>query len=258
MQHNFQQVTALLVLTSIVSGTSCLAADIRVFSGGAPKEALTLLTPEFEKQSGHKAYLSYLVISEIGQKLAAGEKPDMLIVPAPNLDALIKTGTLLPETRTVFGSLSIAMGMREGVSFPDISTPDKFRAVLLKARSIVHSNPTDTPSGAQMARVIEQLGIAEAMQQKTVHRNFLDGGAALLLNGDVDFGFYQKSAMMSVKGVAIAGLVPQSLYRLTVYGAAVMANNISPEPAKSFIKFLSDPANQKYWKQVGFDSPLGN
>ena len=258
MQNHFQHVMAVLVAASIASGASCLAADIRVFSGGAPKEALTLLTPEFEKQSGHKVHLSYLVINEIGQKLAAGEKPDMLIIPAPNLDALIKSGTLMPEPRAVLGSLSIAIGMREGATFPDISTPDKLRAVLLEARSIVHSNPKDTPSGAQMARVIEQLGIVEAMQRKTVHRNFLDGGAELLLRGEAEFGFYQKSAMMSVKGVAIAGLVPQSLYRLTIYSAAVMGNNTSPEPAKSFIKFLSDPANQKYWKQVGFDSPPGN
>ena len=229
--------TALLVAASIVIGTSCLAADIRVFSGGAPKEALALLTPEFEKQSGHKVHFSYLVISELGQKLAAGEKPDMLIVPVPNLDTLIKTGTLMPESRAVLGSVGIAMGVRQGAPFPDISTPDKLRMALLEARSVVHSNPKDTPSGAQMARVIEQLGIVEAMQRKTVHRNFLDGGAELIIKGEADFGFYPKSAMMSVKGVAVAGMMPPSLDRLTIYSAAVMADNTSPEPAKAFISF---------------------
>jgi molybdate transport system substrate-binding protein len=258
MKHNFRLVTALVAAFVVSGGTLCLAADIRVFSGGAPKEALALLTPEFEKLSGHKVHFSYLVISEIGQKLTAGEKPDMLIVPVTNLDALIKAGTLMPEPRALLGSVGIAMGVRQGAAFPDISTPDKLRKTLLEARLVVHSNPKDTPSGAQMARVIEQLGIAEAMQRKTVHRNFLDGGAELIIKGEADIGFYPKSAMMSVKGVAVAGMLPQSLDRLTIYGAATMAKNTSPEPARAFIKFLANPINQKYWEQVGFDPPPGN
>jgi molybdate transport system substrate-binding protein len=259
MKNSFRRATLLLVAASVVSGsTSCLAADIQVFSGGSPKEALALLTPEFEKQSGHKVHFNFLVISEIRKKLTAGERPDMLIVPVPNLDALINDGTLLPEPRTLLGSVGIAMGVRQGAAFPDISTPDKLRLVLLEARSVVHSNPKDTPSGAQMSRVVEQLGIFEAMQRKTVHRNFLNGGAELITKGEAELGFYPKSAMMAVKGVAIAGMLPRSLDRLTIYSAAIMASNSSPEPAKAFIKYLAHPTNQKYWKQFGFDPPAGN
>ena len=50
---------------SIVSGSTVLAADIRVMSGGAPKEVLAVLTPEFEKQTGHKVHFTYIVISQI-------------------------------------------------------------------------------------------------------------------------------------------------------------------------------------------------
>jgi molybdate transport system substrate-binding protein len=253
-----RNVLTVLFVASIVTATSCFAADIRVFSGGAPKEALALLTPEFERRSGHKVHFNFLIISEIGQKLAAGEKPDMLIVPAPNLDTLIKDSILRQEPRAVLGSVGIAMGARQGAALPDISTPDKLRMVLLDARSIVHSNPKDTPSGAQMVRVIEQLGIVEPMQRKTVHRNFLDGGAELIIKGDADFGFYPKSAMMSVKGVAVAGMLPHTLDKLTIYSAAVTAANTSPGPAQAFIKFLADPANHKYWRQVGFDPPTGS
>ena len=249
---------ALSVAASIFTATSSLAADIRVFSGGAPREALSALTQEFEKQTGHKVQFAYLVDSAIRQRLAAGENPDMVIVSVPTLDSFIKAGTLRPESRSILGTVGIAMGVRQGAAFPDISTPDKLRAVLLAARSVVHSNPKDTPSGAQMARVFEQLGIVEAMQRKTVHHNFLDGGAELILKGEADVGFYPQSAMMSVKGVAVAGTLPQSLDRLTIYSAAVMATNASPGPAQAFIKFLADPANHKYWKQAGFGPPTGS
>ena len=250
--------TAMLLATSIVTATSGFAADIRVFSTGAPREALIVLTPEFEKQTGHKVEFNFLVVSAMRQKLAAGEKPDMVILPVQELDALIKAGTLSSEPRPLLGSVGIAMGVRQGAALPDISTPDKFRQVLLDARSVVHSNPKDTQSGAQMARVVEQLGIGEAMQRKTVHRNFLDGGAELIIKGEADFGFWPKSAMMSVKGVTVAGMLPQALDRLAIVGAAVMAANTSPEPAKSFIKFLADPANHRHWKQAGYEPPAGN
>jgi molybdate transport system substrate-binding protein len=247
---------ALSVAAAIVTATSCLASDIRVFSAGAPREALAVLTPEFEQQTGHKVRFTFLVPSEIRQKLAAGEKPDMVIVPVPNLDTLIKAGTLKSEPRQVLGSIGIAMVMREGAALPDISTPDKFQKVLLDARSVVYANPKDTPSGAHIARVIEQLGIAEAMQRKTVHRNVLDGGVELITKGEADFGLYQLSAVISVKGIAVAGMLPQALQMLTIFGAAVMADNASPEPAQAFIKFLADPANHKHWKQAGF-APAG-
>ena len=256
-KHN-AYVVMLSVAASIFATTSSYAADIRVFSGGAPREVLSVLTREFENLTSHKVQFAYLVDSAIRQRLAAGENPDMLIVSLPTLDAFIKAGTLRPESRSILGTVGIAIGVRQGAALPDISMPDKLRTVLLAARSVVHSNPKDTPSGAQMARVFEQLGIVEAMQRKTVHRNFLDGGAELILKGEADFGFYPQSAMMSVKGVTVAGTLPQALDRLTIYSAAVMATNTSPEPTQAFIKFLADPANQKHWKQAGFGPPVGN
>ena len=257
MFRRIAYLAALSVATSIAT-TACFASDILVLSGGAPREALRALSPEFEKLTGHKVKFTFVVDSVIREKLAAGEIPDMVIVPATTLESLIKAGTLKSELRPVLGTVGIAMGVRQGAASPDISTPDKLKAVLLGARSIVHSNPNDTPSGAQMARVFEQLGIVEAMKAKTVYRNFLDGGAELIIKGEADFGFYPHSAVMSAKGVTVAGTIPKSLDRLTVYTAAVMSANASPEPAEAFIKFLSDPANHQYWRRSGFEPPTGS
>ena len=44
-----------LCLAALLSGigSAAVAADIQVMSGGAPKEVLAVLTPMFEKQTGH-------------------------------------------------------------------------------------------------------------------------------------------------------------------------------------------------------------
>src|SRR5882724_9138095 len=103
-----------------ISGSTILAADIHVMSGGAPKEVLGVLTPEFEKQTGHKVHFTYIVISAMQQKLAAGEKPDMVLMPVPAIEARIKDGVFRGDAWAKFGTVSVGMVVREGAAKPDI------------------------------------------------------------------------------------------------------------------------------------------
>lgn len=231
-------------------------AEIQVYSGGAPKEALAVLTPEFEAKAGHRVKYTYAVISEIQKKLAAGEKPDMVFMPTPAVDALVKAGTLRAQPRAVMGSVGIGVIVREGTPHPDISAPEHFRAALLNARSVVHANPAATPSGAHLGRITEQLGIAAALEGKRTFSNALDGGVDMITRGEAEIGIYPVSEVIAVKGIALVGLLPPALQSLIVYEAAVLTANAAPEPAGALIAFLSEPANRPRWKQAGFDPPL--
>ena len=148
------------------------------------------------------------------------------------------------------GSVGIALVVREGAPKPDISTPEKLRKVLLDARKIVHSRPGDTPSGKFLIEVFQDLGVTEEMKPKVVYHNVVDGGTELIIRGDVDFGLYPASAMIPIKGVAVAGLLPREVQRVTVFSAGIMMDNPSPEPAMAFIRFLIDPAHQEPWKRA--------
>ena len=128
-------------------------ADINVYSGGAPKEALIVLTPQFEQRTGHEVKYTYAVICEMQKKLAAGETPDMVFMPVRAIDGLVKAGTFKAAPRGVLGSVGIGVIVREGAPHPDISTPEAFKNALLKARSVVHANPGATPSGVHLAKV---------------------------------------------------------------------------------------------------------
>ena len=229
-------------------------AEIVVYSGGAPKEALNVLTPEFEQRTGHKVNYTFAVISETQKRLAAGATPDMVLLPVPALDALIEAGTLTAP-RAVLGSVGIGVIVRDGAPRPDISTPDKFRDALLSARSVVHANPAATPSGAHLGKVTEQLGIAGALAGKRTLRNALDGGVEMIMKGEADIGIYPVSEVIAVKGIVLVGLLPPSLQSLIVYGAGVLAASAAPEPARAFVDFLADPVHRPVWKHAGFDPP---
>ena len=222
-------------------------------TGGAPKEVLAVLTPEFEKRTGHKLHFTYTVISAIQQKLAAGERPDMVLMPVPAIDTLVKAGTFRSDSRAALGIVSVSVVVRKGAAAPDISTLDNFKQVMLDSKSVVHANPTATPSGAHLAKVWEQLGIADAMKPKLSFRNALDGGVEAITKGEAEIGLYPLSEVISVKGVTVVGLIPQVVQLNTVYGAAVLTANAAPEPAAAFIKFLAEPANTARWKEAGFE-----
>jgi molybdate transport system substrate-binding protein len=236
-----------------ISGSTGLAADIHVMSGGAPKEVLAVLTPEFEKHTGHKVHFTYIVISAIQQKLAAGEKPDMVLMPAPALEAQVKAGVMREAPRPNLGIVRIGLVVREGAARPDISTLDGFKKAMLAAKSVVHANPAATPSGAHLAKVWEQLGIADAVKAKAIHRNALDGGVAAITKGEAELGLYPVSEIIHEKGVTLVGLIPAEVQLNTVYAAGVLAANAAPEPALSFVKILTDPSNAKHWKDGGFE-----
>ena len=243
----------LAALALSVSGSTGLAADIHVMSGGAPKEVLAVLTPQFERQTGHKVHFTYVVISAIQQKLAAGEQPDMVLMPAPALEAQVKAGVIRDTPRPNLGIVRVGLVVRAGAAKPDISTLDAFKQAVLGAQSIVHANPAATPSGAHLAKVWEQLGIAEVVNSKAAHRNALDGGVAAITKGEAELGLYPVSEIIHEKGVALVGLIPPEVQLNTVYAAGVLAANAAPEPALAFVKFLVAPDNAKHWKDGGFE-----
>jgi molybdate transport system substrate-binding protein len=229
------------------------ASEIRVLSGGAPKEVFALLTPKFEQQTGHKVTFIYAVITALREKLAAGENADVLVMPVPVLDGYAKDGKLRPDARATFGNVDISVVVKEGAPRPDISTKKKFRDAMLAARSVVHATPGKTPSGTHMGKVMEQLGIADAMANKVIHKPALDGGVELVANGQADIGIYPASEVVAVRGLSVVGPLPAGIELTIVYGAAATAG--SADAAAAFVKFMAAPENRAVWKKAGFEPP---
>jgi molybdate transport system substrate-binding protein len=242
--------------TLIAISLSANATELRVYSGGAPQMALKVLAPQFERASGHRVSFTYGVVGDIRKRLGAGEKADVIMLPVPLMDSIEKAGGLHPESRTLLARVGIGVIVREGAARPSISGPDDVRKTLLEARSIAYPDPKLTPSGKHLAGVVGKLGIADALSSKTTLKNAIDGGVALVANGNVEIGMFLVSEITPVKGVTLVGLLPPALQSYVVYAGAIGADSSAAEAALAFLKFLSDPANQAHWKAAGFE-PLG-
>ena len=241
----------LSALALSIAATVANADEIRVLSGGGPQVALRAVIPEFEGATGHRVHPTFAHVSVIQQKLAAGEKADLMLLPVPLIAATEKAVALRPEGRIAFARVGIAVIVRTG-TLPDISTPDAVRKMLLDARSIEFP-PLNGPVGGHLARMIEQLGIAEAVRPKLIVRAAIEGGAQLVAEGKVDVAMQLLSEVQSAKDTTVVGLLPPGLQNFVVYGAAIPAYNDKPEAAVAFVKFLSAPNKKDFWKASGFE-----
>jgi molybdate transport system substrate-binding protein len=232
--------------------TSSSAAELRVFSGGAPKDALTHIAPAFERTSGHRLALTYAIVGEVQKRLLAGEKADVVLVPAPVMDGLDRAGKLRSGSRTPLARVGLAVVVREGAPKPDVATPEAFRTALLKARSITHSDP-QTPGGRHIVAMLARLGVTDTPERKIVPRSAIGGGARFIASGEIEIGLYLVSEVLTTKGVAVAGMLPAELQSYIVYNSAILADSAAPEPAGQFLRFLAEPAQQPHWQAAGFE-----
>ena len=231
-------------------------ATLRIMSGGAPKEIFRQLTPQFERQSGHKVEFDFAVMSALRDKLADGEKADVLVMPTNILDGYQLGGLVRAQGRAILGLVGINAVVRTGAPKPDLSTPDKVKQAILNSCAITHATPGATPSGTHMGKLIEQIGIADAMEGRIIHRPALEGGVQLVASGQAEIGFYPKSEVVNTDGLTVVGPLPAAIQLTTIYGAAVTSVSATPDAAAAFIAFMSEPVRRAAWTRAGFDPPV--
>jgi molybdate transport system substrate-binding protein len=249
---------AALLVASVSAVSPSLAADLRVFSAGAPADVAKLLADKFTRDSGDRVEFTMANPAGIQDKLKSGETPDIVLLPSPVVDSLDKAGALRPSSRTDVARVGVGVVVRAGAPLPDISTADAVRKALLDARSIVYPDPIGGGvTGPALARMMERLGIADAVRSKITLRQAITGGVELVARGEVEFGLFNISEVLPVKGVTLVSPLPADLQSYIVFTAAIHAGSAAPGPAAAFIKLLSAPAAREHWKAGGLESLRG-
>ena len=190
-------------------------------------------------------------MASAGISLAA----DIMVLPAPAIEALETAGALRPGSRVDLARVGIGVVVRAGAPLPDISTKDAVRKLLLDANSIVYPDPSAGGfAGAAIARMMTQMGIAEAVGPKVALLQAIAGGVALVAKGEAEVGMFNISEILPVKGARLVGPLPPELQSYIIFAAAIPAGNAAPAPAQAFIKLLSDPGAREHWKAGGLES----
>jgi molybdate transport system substrate-binding protein len=235
------------------------AAEIRVFSSGAPAAAAKAIAADFAGRTGH--HLSFMVAQPavIQAHLGSGDKADVVILPSPVVTMLTGTGVLTAGSSVEVARVGIGVVVRVGAAMPDISDVDAFRRLLRNAHSIVYPDPAETGGGSAglaIARMIDRLGLTETVRPKLSVKSAIGGGVALVAGGTVEIGVFNISEIVPVNGATLAGPLPAELQSYIVFDAAIPKGSAVPEPAAAFIKRLTEPTARQAWVNAGLE-PVG-
>src|SRR5262249_97580 len=141
------------------------ATELQILAGGGITAALQELGAQFQSTSGHKLVFRFGTTPELIRMATAGAMFDLGIVPCEGFEDPAAKAEFESGPTSDIASVGLGVAVRAGGAKPDISTPDALKQTLLNAQSIAFT--PESAAGAQVLRVFERLGIADAVKAKT-------------------------------------------------------------------------------------------
>lgn len=253
MKNYIAKIAAVLVVFALQTGLAS-AAEIKVYATIGMRSVVDDLGPKFEKATGNKLNITYGLAGALTKRVQEGETPDVLIAIRGGIDGLLKSEKIAAGSDATLARSGVGLAIRKGAPKPDISTPDALKKTLLAAKSISYSNPAfGGASGVHFHKVIERLGITEAMKGKVKHPEAAGSTGALLAKGEVELAVQQIPELMEVSGIELLGPLPGDLQNYTVYAAGVTATAKEANAGKAFVSFLRSPEAVALTKAKGLE-----
>ena len=199
---------------------------------------------------GHKVNITYAGESDLANRIRNGTRGDLFVGPEEFSGPLIGECALLEGSRTAFARSSTGLAVRAGAPRPDVSTPEKLKAALLAADSVSYSAGA---SGTHFTKVIERLGITDAIAAKRVAPRPGELVGAVVARGGAVIGVQQLSELLPVSGIQILDPLSAELQQTIVYGVTAFPHSTQHEAAQAFVRFLRSEAAHVVLRRKGVD-----
>ena len=226
------------------------AAEIKVLSSAAFREAYNELVPAFERASGHKVSTTWAGTVDIMKRMQADERFDLIIMSRQGLEELIARGKVAAGSRVDLAKSGVGIAVRAGAPKPDVGSTEALKRTLMAAKSIGYSTG---PSGVYLAGLFQRMGIADAIQPKVKQAPPGVAVGSLIVNGEAEIGFQQVSELILYPGIDYVGPLPPEIQEITVFAAGVPASGENREPARALVDFLTAPAAVPLIKSKGLE-----
>ena len=250
---------SILAASSVFRPILAEAAEIKLLCAVAMKPAVDELAPGFERSTGHKVIITYATAGVLRDKIRSAEPFDAVVLPTPFMDPLVTQGTVASGSVVVLARSLVSVGVRAGAPKPDISTVAAFKNAMLAAKSISYADPSQGGgSGIQAARILESLGIAEAMKPKT---KLVPGPESvdLVAKGEAEIALVNTPVIVAKPGVELVGPIPSELYDTKdfAFKIGIGANAKQADTAKALIQYLLAPDASRIFKAKGVEHGPG-
>jgi molybdate transport system substrate-binding protein len=231
--------------------TAPKAGEIRILCSNGMKAVVEELRPQMERAIGHPLSIEFSSTASFKEKIDAGATFDVAILTSDMIDILTKEHKIVAGTRADVARTGVGIGVRAGAPKPDISTPDKLKQTLLKAKSITYTK--NGASAVFVTRMIDRLGIATPLKPKLIADTRAGHVSQAVAEGQADMVLTLISEILPVHGVQFVGPLPQELQGYTVLTAGVGAQAKDADAAKAVVKFLTGPSIEPILKAKGME-----
>ena len=231
------------------------SADIKVLTAGAMKSVVLALRGDSEAASGPRLVIDNDTAGGLLKRIEAGETFDMAIITPNAIDTLVKSGKVVDGSRVAVAKVGVGVAVKEGAPKPDLSSVDTFKRALLAAKTVAYIDPASGgSSGIYVAGLLKKRGMAEEIKPK---ERLQAGGyvAEKVANGEAEIAIHQISEILPVKGVVLAGPLPEEIQNYTVYAAGLSATSGDAKAAQAWIDYLKSQAATAVIESRGMSKP---
>jgi molybdate transport system substrate-binding protein len=196
-------------------------------------------------------------VGAMADKLRQGTPTDIVILTAKIVADLAGENLAVRASITDVGLVETAIAVRAGDALVAVKDGAALREAFLAADAIFVPDIKASTAGIHVAKVLQQLGIADAVAARL--KIYPNGATAMrhLATSDAlrPIGCTQSTEIISTPGVVLSGSLPPECELATMYTAAVTTGAAHAEQAQRLIDLLTAAGQRKLRERAGFISP---
>ncbi|HXO72054.1 MAG TPA: substrate-binding domain-containing protein [Bradyrhizobium sp.] len=229
-------------------------SSLKILSGGAAQGLVASVAPKFKAMTGLDITGEFGAVGAMADKLRAGTPADIVVLTAAMVVTLARENRIVAASVTDVGLVETAVAIRAGD--PPVSVRDaaELRQAFLAADAIFVPDTRASTAGIHVAKVLQQLGIAEEVAARlkifpngaTAMRNLAASTAARPI------GCTQSTEIIGTSGVVLSGSLPPGCELSTVYTAAVATQAADAKHAQILIDLLTGTDQRELRSLAGF------
>src|SRR5262245_3987161 len=113
-----------------------MTGTLEILANTSMRASFAELVPRFESTTGERVVVTFDAAKLMLERIAKGERADLMIHTTPVMDELQTQGKLVPASRRELTRNGIGMAVLAGAPRPDISSVAAFKRALLDAKTI--------------------------------------------------------------------------------------------------------------------------
>ena len=205
----------------------------------ATRQLLAELVADYKKSANADIAIESVGGVDAAKRVQAGEVFDVVILASDAIDKLIASGHIDATSKVDLVNSGVAVAVRSGTAYPNISSEAALKAAVLAAKTISYSTG---PSGVALAKLFERWGIAETIANRIVQAPSGVPVGSLVAKGDVALGFQQLSELIHLEGISIVGPLPPEIQITTTFSAGVCTASKQAGAVREMLAYMASPA----------------